>query len=483
MDADKFVTQWTESIIRGSAAVFVGAGLSIRAGYPSWRGLLAEVAFELGLDIEAEHDLAAVAQYSLNRSARNRGKLAQLIAENFRYKHDAPEPFRILARLPIRHFWTTNYDNLLEVAFRLERRDLDSKSRNDDVGMERPGAHAVLYKMHGTVEHPTEVVIAKDDYELYRRVRPNFLHALTGHLITKQMLFLGFSFTDPNLALLFGAIREASHEAGPVHYAIVRRPQRPTGADGHKRYETEKVRHQLWVEDLQRYGIHCVEVDQYEDVDSILKAVERRLANRSVFVSGSLPADASAAQRSSVEAFAREVGRVIAKNHKRLVSGYGLTVGSAAISGALGEIMKAPHFSLDDGLLLRPFPLGAPPGFDIETFRERYRDNMIQQAGVCVFICGLRQDPKTSHVEIAPGVIAEFNRARHFNRILIPIGATGGAALEIWRELSASGNWTLPGLSRLEIERLGDTGLKPEEAGQLIERVLVALNKDLPTSS
>lgn len=483
MDADKFVTQWAESIVRRSAAVFVGAGLSIRAGYPSWRGLLAEVAFELGLDIEMEHDLAAVAQYSLNRSARNRSKLAQLITEKFRYKHDAPEPFRILARLPIRHLWTTNYDNLMEVAFRLEGRDLDTKSRNDDVGRERPGAHAVLYKMHGTVEHPTEVVIAKDDYELYRRERPNFLHALTGHLITKQILFLGFSFTDPNLALLFGAIREASHQAGPTHYAIVRRPQRPAEADGRKRYETEKVRHQLWVEDLQRYGIHCVEVDEYEDVDAILKAVERRLANRSVFVSGSLPTDAPNTQRSVVEAFAREIGRVIAKNQKRLVSGYGLTVGSAVISGALGEIMRTPNFSLDDGLLLRPFPLEAPPGFDIDAFRERYRDNMIQQAGVCVFICGLRKDPATPEVATAPGVLAEFNRAKHFHRILVPIGATGGAALEIWRELSSNKNWALPGLNRQDIERLGDMGLKPEEAGQIIEKVLTSLDKEVPASS
>jgi hypothetical protein len=61
---------------------------------------------------------------------------------------------------------------------------------------------------------------------IHRRARPGFLQVLTGQLVTKQMLFLGFSFTDPNIALLFASIREAFQENGPEHYAIVMRPKR-----------------------------------------------------------------------------------------------------------------------------------------------------------------------------------------------------------------------------------------------------------------
>jgi hypothetical protein len=59
---------------------------------------LADIAKELGLDIEAEHDLAAVAQYSLNRTARKRNRLTHLIVDHFPPRPDAPEPLRILAR-------------------------------------------------------------------------------------------------------------------------------------------------------------------------------------------------------------------------------------------------------------------------------------------------------------------------------------------------------------------------------------------------
>jgi hypothetical protein len=98
------------------------------------------------------------------------------------------------------------------------------------------------------VDHPAEVVIAKDDYELFRRARPGFLQALAGQLVTKQMLFLGFSFTDPNLAHLFASIREAFKDDGPEHYAIVRRPKKETSAGAKKRFKTDSIRHALWVE-------------------------------------------------------------------------------------------------------------------------------------------------------------------------------------------------------------------------------------------
>jgi hypothetical protein len=51
MKAETFIEQWTKSLELGSAGVFIGAGLSVRAGYPTWRSLLADIATELGLDM------------------------------------------------------------------------------------------------------------------------------------------------------------------------------------------------------------------------------------------------------------------------------------------------------------------------------------------------------------------------------------------------------------------------------------------------
>jgi hypothetical protein len=475
MKAETFIEQWTKSLELGSAGVFIGAGLSVRAGYPAWRSLLADIATELGLDIEVEHDLAAVAQYALNKATGKRHALSKLIVDHFPPNADLPEPFRILARLPIRHVWTTNYDKLAETAWEQAGRLLDVKSRNADLGIDKPWAHAVLYKMHGSVDHPAEVVIAKDDYELYRRERPGFLQVLTGQLVTKQILFLGFSFTDPNIGHLFASIREAFTDNGPEHYAIVRRPKKGSGSGAKKRFETDKIRHSLWVQDLKRYGIECVEVDEYDEIDYILHAVELRLAGRSVFVSGSLPSSAPDDQRHRIEDVAREVGRVVAEQHKRLISGFGLTVGSAAVAGALGVILKEPTPNLEKGLLLRPFPQEAPTGIDMAAFRTRYREGMIQQAGIVVFIGGLKEDGGGALVS-ADGVIEEFETAQRLGRAVVPVGATGGAAAEIWKRLDNAGTLP-PGLKRADFMHLNDPSQSAETVAGIIEKVMTATDK------
>jgi hypothetical protein len=473
MEAETFIERWTKSLELGSAGAFIGAGLSLRAGYPDWRSLLADIAKELGLDIEAEHDLAAVAQYALNKATGKRHTLTKLIVDHFPPKADPPEPFRILARVPIRHVWTTNYDKLAETAWEQEGKLLDVKSRNADLGIDKPWAHAVLYKMHGSVDHPAEVVIAKDDYELYRRERPGFLQVLTGQLVTKQILFLGFSFTDPNIAHLFASIREAFQENGPEHYAIVRRPKRGTGSGAKKRFETEKIRHSLWVQDLKRYGIECVEVDEYGEIDEILHAVELRLAGRSVFVSGSLPTSAPDDQRRKVEDVAREVGRVVAERQKRLVSGFGLTVGSATIAGALGVILKERTPNLEKSLLLRPFPQEAPVGMDITTFRTRYREGMIQQAGTAIFICGLKEDAGKGTFVVADGVIEEFETAQRLGRVVVPVGASGGAAAEIWKKLHKEDRLPL-GLKQADFDSLNNAATTAQAIARIVQKVIEA---------
>ena len=482
MDRSLFVRRWEESLEKGSASVFVGAGLSQSAGYPEWRALLKDVAEELGLDIDSEHDLAAVAQSSINRAVGKRHRLADLIAREFPPRADAPEPFRILARLPLRHVWTTNYDALPETAWRNERKLMDVKSRNDDLGIDKPWAHSILYKMHGSADHPTEVVIAKDDYELYRSLRPGFLQVLTGHLVSKQFLFLGFSFTDPNLGHLFGNIRESFRENGPEHYAIVRKPALGKGKTAKKRHATEMLRHRLWVEDLQRYGIQCVEIDAYDEIGDILREVEMTLARRSVMVSGSFPdvrVLPDVDRRTRIEVVARGVGQLIAERGKRVVSGFGLVVGSASISGALGVVLKEDTPNLEKSLMLRPFPQEAPPGTGEADFKRRYREGLVRQAGACIVIAGEKDVQRASRTErvVADGVLDEAKIARQLGRAIIPVGATGGAATEIWRQIDAAFNDHWPKALRKDFDLLNDETRPPEDLVGAVGRFLDHLNK------
>ena len=481
MKRSKFVELWSDALEKGSASVFIGAGLSRPAGYPDWRTLLKDIAETLGLDIDNEHDLAAVAQYSINRAAGKRHDLSRLIAKSFPPKDEAPEPFRVLARLPLQHVWTTNYDTLPETAWRQERKLMDVKSGNTDLGIDKPWAHTILYKMHGTADHPNDVVIATDDYELYRASRPGFVQVLGGHLVSKQFLFVGFSFTDANIAHLFGNIRENFREAGPEHYAIVRKPQlRGKGVASKARFKTDVIRHDLWVEDLGRYGIRCVEIDEFTEIDAILREVETRLARRSVLVSGSYPEHwegEDVSSRLRIEALSRSIGGLISERGKRLVSGFGLTVGSATMSGALSQILKELTPNLDKSLLLRPFPQEAPDGLDATAFKARYREGLVGQAGIMVVIGGQKRDPENGALIAADGVMEEYQAAKGMNRPIIPVGATGGAAAEIWKTEHATFDKNWPKALKSDFELLNDGTASVNDLTAAVERLLVHLDR------
>jgi len=475
LEKRRFISEYGKWLEQGTAALFIGAGLSKQAGYPDWRALLKDIAAELHVDLDQEHDLAGVVQWFINKSGKTRARIGQVVKDNFADKTDVPANHRILARLPVRHIWTTNYDRLIERAWELQRRHIDVKALRSDLNISDSWADTTLYKMHGTVAHPAEIVIATDDYELYRRQRGGFLQLLNGHLIGLHFLFLGFSFRDPNIGHLLGLIRETMDETPTQHYAIVRRPKTHVGTDADRIYEYEKSRHSHWIHDLQRYGINCIEVDEYDDVTTLLAELEASVARRSIFVSGSYPEALRDSQRELIETVSAAVGEIIASKDLRLVSGFGAVVGSSVVSGLLGEIYASGIPSLDRKLFLRPFPQMIPSGFDKQSFQQRYREDLIQQAGICVFIGGFRRI--NGAVEPALGVLQESEIALAEGKVLIPIAATGGAAAEIWTRIKNNGAGASAKLSEDIFKKLGERSMSPADIRATVDEAITSVRQ------
>lgn len=136
--------------------------------------------------------------------------------------------------------------------------------------------------------------------------------------------------------------------------------------------------------------------------------------------------------------------------------------------------------NLEKSLLLRPFPQEAPAGIDMTAFRSRYRDGLLQQAGIAIFICGLRDAPGEGTPVLASGVIEEFESAIRLGRIVIPIGSTGGAAAELWRRVSRGKTHLPPGLSITDFGRLNDPTQSAHQIGKLVEKVIAAADMPAP---
>src|ERR1700733_6998711 len=119
-----FLKEYTRDLREGAAALFVGAGISRSAGYVDWRHLLKEIAEELELDIDRESDFLALAQFHVNHR-KNRDRLSQLLIDEFLQDVELTPAHRLIALLPASTIWTTNYDDLLEVAFTNANRRFD----------------------------------------------------------------------------------------------------------------------------------------------------------------------------------------------------------------------------------------------------------------------------------------------------------------------------------------------------------------------
>jgi hypothetical protein len=98
--------------------------LSIPAGFPGWKEFLKEVAADLDLNIDEESDLIALAQYHVNQTG-GRGGINRKLMEEFTKDAKTGENHHLIATLPLTCIWTTNYEHLIEEAFRSARKRVD----------------------------------------------------------------------------------------------------------------------------------------------------------------------------------------------------------------------------------------------------------------------------------------------------------------------------------------------------------------------
>ncbi len=206
-----------DEVQRDNAVLFIGAGVSMDVGAPSWTELLRQVAVGNrvdGLDFEqvvSQLDLRDVA-WLISRDYANpeafRSAITNaVVRDRFSLTHS------LLASLGVRESVTTNYDTLFESAAPPTREPLrrlpgSAISRGD----------RWLLKLHGSLDSST--VITRGDY-LDHWVRSSHLFGVVqAMLMTRHMLFVGYSMRDEDFHQVIHEVRAARPE-GVVGTALV----------------------------------------------------------------------------------------------------------------------------------------------------------------------------------------------------------------------------------------------------------------------
>lgn len=205
-----------KSMIENNLVVFVGAGVSMGSGYPSWTDLVKDIGERLGVDIANYSDNTIVPQLYYN--ARGKKDYNETVHELFHKPNTKPNAIheQIVALNP-KCVITTNYDTLLEQAFNECGVFLDVIEKDSDL----PYAHSdnMIIKMHGGFKY-NNFVLKEDDYLNYSynfTLIETYIKALFARY---TVLFIGYSFNDSDTKQIFSWVRNILHEDQQRAYLI-----------------------------------------------------------------------------------------------------------------------------------------------------------------------------------------------------------------------------------------------------------------------
>jgi hypothetical protein len=124
--------------------------------------------------------------------------------------------------LPIRLVLTANYDDLLEQAYRDAGKRVHRVVRDRDIPFMLSGSNGVnIVKLYGDLDQPDTIVLARQQYEEFFLQRPQMVKLLETELGRSDVLYLGWSHSDPHFNLVFGELLNRFGQLMRVGYAAM----------------------------------------------------------------------------------------------------------------------------------------------------------------------------------------------------------------------------------------------------------------------
>lgn len=194
--------------------LFIGAGVSINSGMPSWKDAVQHIGNLLGLDKIENSDYLKIPQYYYN----SHGKQAYntLMREIFKdgIKLPVSDIHRKVLRFNARSIITTNYDDLIERASEEYGEIRQIISQDKDIPYRKYNKE--LIKMHGDFAHDN-FVLKEVNYSENFKLIENYIKSIIG---SKVLLFIGYSFNDPDLKQIFNWVKNIVGENMRYSYLL-----------------------------------------------------------------------------------------------------------------------------------------------------------------------------------------------------------------------------------------------------------------------
>jgi hypothetical protein len=215
------------------AILFVGAGLSMNLGLPSFRKLIDHLADELDFDRELFHlsgDYLSLAEYYY----LTQGAIGPLRSwmdttwHNSEVDISKSSIHKVVVELNFPIIYTTNYDNWLEKAFKHYNSRYIKIANVADIARAQEGIPQIV-KLHGDFDSDDSIVLTESSYFERMSFESPLDIKLRSDVLGKTILFLGYSLSDVNIRYLLYKLQKQwqateFEKARPKSYIYLTKP-------------------------------------------------------------------------------------------------------------------------------------------------------------------------------------------------------------------------------------------------------------------
>lgn len=281
--------QLVERLEAGDVVPFIGAGLSVAGGFPSWEEHLRTQGRTAGLDPAHIEALLGNGEYEtvISEIEANRGRdvFVQEVRDVFSKTGAITDTTLLVTELFPDTVITTNYDRLIEQAFDTGAKNAFQIISGLDAFAEPATDRVSIIKLHGDIKTPGQCILSKNQYDqAYGNggidLRLPIPRLLEYYYKNSSLLFLGCSLKNDRTVQVFRAIKQGIEQKYgdiviPQHFAIEQAPET----------EKELGDRNAYLANLGITGI-WFEKGQFEYVEEMLRLARNELRYRGATLPG-----------------------------------------------------------------------------------------------------------------------------------------------------------------------------------------------------
>jgi ABC-type oligopeptide transport system ATPase subunit len=269
--------------------LFLGAGSSVPSGAPSVSKIIETVARQYSISPDG-YSLSEITGIAEDKSSRR--DLISTVRSLFK-NLDATGALLNLPLYPWKNIYTTNYDNLIEQAYKRLDLPISVYTCNFDFKMQEVPEAIKLYKLHGTIDkdisdgNHSRIIISEADNDSTSEYREILYDTLKNDLNSASLLIVGYSLADDHIKDIVARaiqINSKCFSTGPINLLL---------------YSRDEDRAHLF----ERRGIKVA----FGGLDDLFIQLEKHVSPRTVYSSSGDPLDCAWILRNVTTDVAHEI--------------------------------------------------------------------------------------------------------------------------------------------------------------------------------